>query len=114
MKIWEVRSYQSGTYIVTRDNGNPHYQVYADEKMEVCNQLQMFLNTNIRPSWLKELKFYQETKEACIGPNAIYISATGPMFLPQDDNGELNWQIDMSIKMVNKRKNMIKKLLRGA
>jgi len=112
--VWHVNMYQSGTHVVTTDNiDKPHYYVYAEKRYEVCNQLCDWLNGKIEePEWMKDLKINPKSNESCTGPNGINISAVGPMVLPKDDNGRLNWQTDMSEKMMNERIKIIDNLIR--
>lgn len=113
MENWEVRIYESGTHIVTRNNlRKPHLYVYADKRRDVCHELKNWLNGNKEPEWLQHLKIHKDSKEACIGPDGIDISAVGPLILPDNDNGKLNWQTDMSKKAKQDRVELIDKLLK--
>jgi hypothetical protein len=112
-RVWEVSRFHSGTHIVAKDVGEPYYYVYADERYQVCGQLQVFLNGGVEPDWMEELLIENYSGESCVGPNGIMITAVGPMVLPEDDGGRLNWQTNMSSEMINKRKELIRRLVRG-
>ena len=104
---WGTITYQSGTHIVKKydDIQTPHYYVYADERYKVCKELQNWLNWGNDPDW--RAKLTRCTDESVDGPDGIHISAVGPMVLPKNDNGALNWQIDPNkkqdrIKLIDK------------
>ncbi len=110
---WEVRSFTSGTHIITRmDINKPHLYIYAKKRLEVCRQLKDWLNGGAEPNWLQYLTIHPKSEEACLGPDDIDISAVGPMFLPADDNCRLNWQTDESSEAKQKRIDLIDHLLR--
>ena len=112
MVKWATRMYTSGTHIVTTGGHHPHYYVYADKRYEVCKQLENYLNGGPRPDWMDQLEIHPDTEEACTGPDGIDISAVGPMILPADDNGALNWIQDYSVGMKHMRKKIINDLLK--
>jgi hypothetical protein len=108
-KEWHIITYQSGTHIVTRNNGNPHYYVYADERYQVCKELQEWLNGGSDPEWRTQLE--RCSPEGVDGPNGIHIYSTGPFILPPADHGALNWQVDLDKKQ--DRIDLIDKLIGG-
>jgi len=64
----------------------------------VCIQLENWLNHQLVPEWARYLTLIGEVN-GCLpratGPDGIDITIIGPMVLPENDNGRLNWQTDM-------------------
>lgn len=109
---WTNIAFQSGTQIVTsQTEGEPHYYVYGGEssddpyRYQVCKDLCKFLNYGERPSWIETLE--RMRPDNAVGENGIHITAVGPMILPPNDNGRLNWQTDQSEESKQKRERLI-------
>lgn len=111
---WAVAMYQSGTHLVTRnDYANPYYYVYADKRYEVCEQLSDWLNNGIVPEWANGLKVADDYEFAVVGDEGIHITVIGPMVLPKNDNGNLNWREDDSDCAKKERTKLVTFLLQN-
>ena len=96
-----MESYQSGTVIVTSHEPNtPHFYVYGyddNHRRNIAVDLEIFLNhCKQLPEWVYGLYRHPDDPTTLIDGKGISISMVGPMVLPENDNGALNWQTDMS------------------
>ena len=118
--MWKVESYLSGTVIVTNveDPTSPHFYVYGktgsteSERYNIAIDLATWINYATRmPLWALELKVHPDTNTCLITDSGISITATGPMVLPENDNGALNWMESYSDENKYAREQLIKNLL---
>jgi hypothetical protein len=63
------------------------------------------------PLWALELKRHPDTDTSLITDSGISITATGPMVLPENDNGALNWMQSTSDEHKEARDRLIDNLL---
>jgi hypothetical protein len=96
---WKYEFFPSGTCIVTRNDGGPHYYLYGgyghdrseEFRIDATRDLCAWLNGERQaPAWARTLK--RESPTEVTGACRIKILATGPMRLPPDDNGRLAWR----------------------
>lgn len=116
--MWQVVSHQSGTVIVTSNqNDYPHLYIHGNDdnqRREIAIDLSVFLNYGrALPEWAKSLKYDGDDKTHLVGSDSIYIRTVGPMVLPEDDNGALNWQTDKSDKAQSDREFLINRIVDG-
>lgn len=112
--MWKFTEYQSGSCIVFSHIENyPYYYVYANEaiRRDVSIDLEVWLNHNKLPEWARNLKRHPEFNYIAIGEDNIEIIATGPMVLPPDDNGSMNWQQSNDPVHIQQRIDLIERLL---
>lgn len=113
--MWQMQSYGSGTVIVKSEYSDyPHLYVYGydeNHRREIAIDLEIFLNHGRKlPDWVNRLQFHPNDENTLYDGKGISISAVGPMVLPPDDNGALNWQVDMSDKAKYDRKFLINRI----
>lgn len=117
MNSWYVECYGSGTVIVKTNNHNiPHFYVHATEtnndviRRNTAIDLEVWLNHGRMPVWVNTLQLGSETYEYLTNGDDINISVVGPMMLPENDNGALNWISDISHDSQLMRLNLIMRL----
>ena len=113
--MWQMQSYGSGTVIVKSEYSDyPHLYVYGydeNHRREIAIDLEIFLNHARKlPDWVNGLQFHPNDENTLYDGKGISIQAIGPMVLPPDDNGALNWQVDMSDKAKYDRKFLINRI----
>lgn len=113
--MWQMQSYGSGTVIVKSEYSDyPHLYVYGydeNHRREIAIDLEIFLNHGRKlPDWVNGLQFHPNDENTLYDGKGISIQAIGPMTLPPDDNGALNWQFDMSDKAKHDRKFLINRI----
>lgn len=114
--MWEVITYTSGTVIVKSELPDcPHLYIHGrndNQRRDIAIDLSVFLNYGrTLPEWAQSLKYDGDIKTHLIGSDSISINAIGPMILPEDDNGALNWQNDNSDKAKSDRVELIKRIV---
>lgn len=111
--MWMVESYGSGTVVVTGESGMYFYVRANDEKYrrEVAIDLEVYLNHNRVPAWFETLAMRDGSETEIVGTKGISLAVSGPMVLPEDDNGKLNWVQDGSIKAVTERSRLINRIM---
>jgi len=93
MNSWHFESFGSGTHIVKSVDANyPYCYVYADNRRDVCIDLENWLNHAKIPEWANTLKVSDHGEDYLVGDFGISITIIGPMVLPPNDDGRLNWQ----------------------
>lgn len=119
MPEWKHEVYGSGTQIVTRNDGGPHFYIYGPlsdnetqdyrNRSQVCKDVCDFLNGGDRPEWLDDMHRPDEYSAKDLDGTQIY--ATGPMYDANPPKG--NWRQDDSDEGKNARARLMNLLFLG-
>ena len=87
------------------------YGYDENHRREIAIDLEIFIKQARKlPDWVNGLQFHPNDENTLYDGKGISIQAIGPMVLPPDDNGALNWQVDMSDKAKYDRKFLINRI----